>query len=95
MKYCTFWEFDRIEYDIYDQANREFSFFGRDISALTYFAWKKKIDEIHPLMAKISYFTTNENCVPRLYISKFEGHARECWDQRQISVRKGKKIFHL
>lgn len=68
MKYCIFWELDRIECDVYDQTNKEFQLFGRDISALTYFVWEKIIDEIHPFMAKISYpckyytfFETNKN----------------------------------
>ncbi|WVZ11534.1 hypothetical protein V8G54_016064 [Vigna mungo] len=58
--------------EMYNQARRDISFFGKNISALTYLAWEKKIDKIHPFFGRES-----ESYVLSLYTSRYKEHASE------------------
>ncbi|XP_052725620.1 uncharacterized protein LOC128194318 [Vigna angularis] len=95
-KSCSFYEFDRIEDDLYKQASERIPFFGDDIGALTYLAWEKEIDDMHSFMVSKSksesfYSRDNESYILSLYTSSFKKHAREWWDDRQYHVKIGRK----
>jgi len=64
-----------------------FSFFGKDISALSYISWEREIDDlVHSFHLRHSKYYFHTLC-----ISSFVGHAREWWDYRQSRVEKGRK----
>jgi len=61
-----------------------FPFFGDDISALSYIAWEREVDDlVHSLHLRHSKYYILTLC-----ISSFVGHAREWWDYRQSRVEK-------
>ncbi|KOM48027.1 hypothetical protein LR48_Vigan07g173100 [Vigna angularis] len=77
---------ERRKDERYSQARKDISFFGKDISALTYLAWERKIDKTHPFLARDS-----ESFALNIYLSRLEEHASEWWSHRQYSVKKGRK----
>ncbi|KAG2397525.1 uncharacterized protein HKW66_Vig0142390 [Vigna angularis] len=94
---CSYHEFDRMEDELYKQARAKIPYFGVDIGTLTYLAWEKDINDMHPFIARKSkpesYFhsSNSESYVLSLYTSRFEMQVREWWDERQYHVRIGRK----
>lgn len=56
--------------EMHHKAKSEIPFFGENINALSYLAWEKKIEKLHP-------FFVNKYHILSLRIYRFVGHASE------------------
>lgn len=58
------------EDELHYRVESDIPFFGESVSALSYLAWEKKIEELHPFFASKHYILS-------LCISRFVGHVSE------------------
>ena len=70
--YSSFHLGSHLENEMHHRLESDIPFFGEDISALSYLAWERKIEELHPFFSRSSKYYIFSLCISRLV-----GHVRE------------------